>query len=73
MSRIGNKPVPIIDGVKVVVNNGTIDIEGPKGKLSFTYRPEIDVVVEENEVKVSRKKRRQVLTLLSRSYPFTGQ
>ena len=46
MSRIGNKPVPIIDGVKVEVTNGTINIEGPKGKLSYTHRPEVDVVVE---------------------------
>ena len=55
MSRIGNKPVPIIDGVKVEVTNGTINIEGPKGKLSYTHRPEVDVVVEGTEVKVSRK------------------
>ena len=55
MSRIGNKPVPIIDGVKVDITNGTINIEGPKGKLSYTHRPEIDVVVEGSEVKVSRR------------------
>jgi large subunit ribosomal protein L6 len=54
MSRIGNKPVPIIDGVKVSLADGTINIEGPKGKLSYTYRPEIDVAVEDGEVKFSR-------------------
>ena len=56
MSRIGNKPVPIIDGVKVSVSGGSINVEGPKGKLSYEYRPEVDVVVEDNEVKVNRHK-----------------
>jgi large subunit ribosomal protein L6 len=55
MSRIGNKPVPIIDGVKVSVANGTVNVEGPKGKLSYAHRPEVDVAVEEGEVKVTRK------------------
>ena len=55
MSRIGKKPVPIIDGVKVSVAGGSINVEGPKGKLSYELRPEVDVVIEDNEVKISRK------------------
>ena len=55
MSRIGNKPVPIIDGVKVSVAAGAINVEGPKGKLSYEHRPEIDIKVDGNEVLVSRK------------------
>jgi len=55
MSRIGNKPVPIIDGVKVTLGDGSINIEGPKGKLSYTHRPEVDVLVEDGEVKISRR------------------
>ena len=34
MSRIGKKPVPIPQGVKVQVTDGTVRAEGPKGKLS---------------------------------------
>lgn len=55
MSRIGNKPVPIIDGVNVSLADGSINIEGPKGKLSYELRPEIDVAVEDGNIKVSRK------------------
>ena len=54
MSRIGNKPVSIIDGVKVSVAGGAISVEGPKGKLSYTHRPEVVVAVDEGVVKVSR-------------------
>ncbi|MFT5301784.1 MAG: large subunit ribosomal protein L6 [Mariniblastus sp.] len=56
MSRIGNKPVSIIDGVTVNVANGLIDIEGPKGKLSYAHRPEVSLEVVDGNVKVSRGK-----------------
>ena len=55
MSRIGKKPVPIPDGVTVKVDNGTVSCEGPKGKLSYTTRPEVEVAVEEKVVNVTRK------------------
>ena len=44
MSRIGRKPVAVPANVKVALDDHTIHIEGPKGKLSFTYRPSITVV-----------------------------
>jgi large subunit ribosomal protein L6 len=43
MSRIGRKPVAVPAGVKVAVNDFTVSVEGPKGKLSFVHRPEIGV------------------------------
>ncbi len=56
MSRIGNKPVSIIDGVKVNVAGDEISVEGPKGKLNFTHRAEVSVEVADGEVKVTRAK-----------------
>ncbi len=47
MSRIGKKPVSILDGVKVSVNGKTIAVEGPKGKLSYDMRPEVGVAMDE--------------------------
>ncbi len=45
MSRIGKKPVAVPSGVKVSVNPGTrtVEVQGPKGKLSFVHRPEVKV------------------------------
>ncbi len=43
MSRIGRKPVPVPATVKVSLADSTIHVEGPKGKLSWTFRPEMDV------------------------------
>lgn len=48
MSRIGKKPVAVLDGVKVSVADRTITVEGPKGKLQFTHRPEVDVAVSDD-------------------------
>jgi large subunit ribosomal protein L6 len=34
MSRIGNKIIPVPSGVKVQINDGKVEIQGPKGKMS---------------------------------------
>ncbi len=49
MSRIGRKIVTVPAGVKVQVNASTrvVDVQGPKGKLAFTYRPEVSVSYSE--------------------------
>ncbi len=46
MSRIGKKPVPVPDNVKVAVNGCQVVVESGKNKLSFTHRPEISVRVD---------------------------
>jgi large subunit ribosomal protein L6 len=57
MSRIGNKPVPLADGAKVSLNDRTIEVEGPKGKLSYEHRSEVSVSVNEDDkqVRIDRK------------------
>jgi large subunit ribosomal protein L6 len=47
MSRIGKKPVPVPKGVKVLLADSTISVEGPKGKLSWEFRPEVKVTFDE--------------------------
>jgi large subunit ribosomal protein L6 len=57
MSRIGKQLIKVPSGVKVNLDpkSRTINIEGPKGKLSFTYRPEVTVNWNqaENSIKCS--------------------
>jgi large subunit ribosomal protein L6 len=33
MSRIGKKPIAVPKGVKININDGTIEVSGPKGTL----------------------------------------
>ncbi len=57
MSRVGNKIIPVLDGVKIALSKGDLSVEGPKGKLEIKLRPEVDVVIDEDSktVSVSRK------------------
>jgi large subunit ribosomal protein L6 len=54
MSRIGKKPIAIPGGVTVTINGQDITVKGPKGELSFNFRPEITVAVEGSEIIVTR-------------------
>ena len=37
MSRIGNAPISIPDGVQVNIENGMIFVKGPKGELQQKF------------------------------------
>lgn len=56
MSRVGNKPVVIADGAKVSLNGSTIEVEGAKGKLTFDYRPEVTVEINDDSREVLVKR-----------------
>jgi large subunit ribosomal protein L6 len=55
MSRIGKIPVEIPDKVKVQVSNQSVEVEGPKGKLSLRIPPMAKVAVDDNKVVVTRQ------------------
>jgi len=55
MSRIGKIPVEIPDKVKVQVSNQSVEVEGPKGKLSLKIPPMAKVAVDDNRVVVTRQ------------------
>ncbi len=46
------------DGVKVTLSGRTVNVEGPKGKLSWEHRPEVSVELEDDgkTIKVSRNR-----------------
>ena len=52
MSRIGKMPIAIPAGVTVeVAENNVVTVKGPKGELSRTVRPEIEIKVEDGTVR----------------------
>lgn len=57
MSRVGNKIIPVLDGVKIAAANGNFSVEGPKGKLEIKLRPEVDIAIADDgkTLSVSRK------------------
>ncbi len=54
MSRVGKKPVPLPEKVKVNVAGRTVNVEGPKGKLSMSHHPTVKVEVKDNVIHVTR-------------------
>ncbi len=46
MSRIGKKPIPIPNGVKVEMSENLVTVTGPKGSLKKDIRAEIQIVEE---------------------------
>ncbi|NME95489.1 50S ribosomal protein L6 [Clostridium cochlearium] len=56
MSRIGRLPIAIPNGVTVTVSpENVVTVKGPKGEITKTMHPNIDIAVEENSVIVTRK------------------
>lgn len=55
MSKIGQKPINIPQGVNVDLSGRKVTVTGPKGSLSFEFRPEVEVVNADSTLKVSRK------------------
>lgn len=53
MSRIGKKPISVPGNVKVNLSGSSISIEGPKGTLSYDFRPEVSVSYDEGDKSIS--------------------
>ena len=54
MSRIGNDPINIPEGVTVQFDNNTISVKGKLGELSQEINPAISVLIDDSTIKFSR-------------------
>lgn len=73
MSRIGNAPVVIPQGVEIKVDGSVVTVKGKGGELKQKIDKDLTVKIEEGEVLVSRptdQKRHKALHGLSRSLIF---
>jgi len=55
MSRLGKLPIKIAAGIQVSVNSGLMTFKGPKGEFSLSPDSNIDINIENDEIKVSLK------------------
>lgn len=55
MSRIGNKPITITEGVTITAEGNVVRVKGPKGELALTLHPLAAAVISDGKVIVSRK------------------
>ncbi|MCZ9293858.1 50S ribosomal protein L6 [Corynebacterium meitnerae] len=54
MSRVGNAPIAIPNGVETKIDGQHVEVKGPKGTLSVDVPAPISAVVEDNQIVVSR-------------------
>ena len=54
MSRIGRMPIEIPAGVTVDYKDNTMTVKGPKGELTRTFHPDMNIAVEGNVITVTR-------------------
>ena len=54
MSRIGNKPIPIPEGVSISVDKNNVLVKGPKGELRQLIDPDIIVDISDNNIIIYR-------------------
>ncbi len=71
MSRIGNKPIKLADGITIEVDSGNlVTVKGPKGTLTQQVDSDISVKIEDGILSVSRpteQKRHKAMHGLYRS------
>lgn len=54
MSRVGKKPIPILEGVKVEKSKSKIKVKGPKGELEREMPSAVKVVIKDKQILVQR-------------------
>lgn len=54
MSRVGKKPIPIPQGIKVQVKDNNVTVEGPKGKLALAVPVRFKVTLQKESLSLSR-------------------
>jgi len=54
MSRIGKLPIAVPNGVTVTLDGNRVTVKGPKGELSRTLHPEMQIAQEDGTLTVSR-------------------
>jgi len=56
MSRIGKRPIPLPEGVKVEIGEDRVIVEGPHGRLEQRYEPDkVAVELADGQIVVQRK------------------
>jgi large subunit ribosomal protein L6 len=54
MSRIGLKPIEVPEKVQVEVRGSRVTVKGPKGELSRSFHPDMQIVLEDGVLRVKR-------------------
>ena len=54
MSRVGKAPIQLPKGVSIDIDGSTVGVKGPKGELTRTLHPEMNISLEDGVLSVTR-------------------
>ena len=54
MSKIGRLPITIPASVTLTINDGVVNVKGPKGELSYTVKPKIKLELTGDQLVITR-------------------
>ena len=52
MSKIGKRPIKLVQDVKVAFNNRVLEVKGPKGELELQTHQDVDLVIDNETLSV---------------------
>jgi large subunit ribosomal protein L6 len=55
MSRVGKRPITLPQGVTATLQEQVLTVKGPKGTLSRTIHPKVDVEIDVQNISVKRR------------------
>ena len=64
MSKIGKRPIKLVQDVKVAFNNRVLEVKGPKGELELQTHPDVDLVFDNETLSVIPSKEGSTKTAL---------
>jgi large subunit ribosomal protein L6 len=54
VSRIGRMPISLPEGVRVDIQGSRVAVVGPRGSLSREFHPDMEIVLEDSQLRVRR-------------------
>ena len=64
MSRIGKRPIKLVQDVKITFEKRVLEVKGPKGELELRTHPEIDLVIDSETLSVIHSNEKTTTTAL---------
>lgn len=68
MSRIANSPIDLPKGVEVNIAKGSVSVKGSNGSLQLDMNTDVEVVSEDNQLKISVKNNSKNSVALAGTY-----
>ena len=68
MSRIGKRPIPVVDGVQVQYNNRNFSAKGPKGEMEMSIHMDVDLEVNDGIIQLTPSATKGITPMLGTTW-----